>query len=129
MVTSTETFISADTSVASTATEVDGTDFTSKQIITRHAHLGTLTCYVVGANASSSGNVTFKFATYDGLREAWDSVYYVQVVCALNGTTAVQKSITFYPDMAKIKLLSIANADTSYAATCNASIIIKERHA
>ncbi len=129
MVTFTEKFLATDTSVAKTATETDGTDFTSKQINTKHAHLGSITCYVKGANAGSSGDVTFKFATYDVLREMWDTIYYVQVVCALNGTTAVQKTITFYPDMQKLKLLSIQNEDTTYAATCNASVTIKERHA
>ena len=127
MNTSQQIFIATDTSVAATATEVDGTDFTSRQIKTKFARTGILTCYVKGANAASSGNVVFSFVCYDPIRTAWDTVAYVTVTCALNGTTAVQKSITFYPDMYKLKLLSIANADATYAATCNASITMKER--
>jgi len=129
MNTSTQKFIATDESVAAAATEVDVTHFTSAQINTRHARTGILTCYVKGANAASSGNVTFSFACYDPLRAAWDTVAYLTVVCALNATTAVQKSITFYPDMAKFKLLSIQNADATHAATCNASITMKETRA
>ena len=127
MVTSQRLFISADTSVAAADTEVDGTDFTSAQLDTKHAILGSLTCYILGANAGSTGNVTFNFVQYDTLRESWDTVAYVSVICALNGVTAVQKSITFYPDMVKLKLLSITNADATYAATCNAVLTTKEK--
>ena len=127
MNTSQQIFIATDTEVAATATEVDGTDFTSRQIKTKFARTGILTCYVDGSNAGSSGNVVFTFVCYDPIRTTWDTVAYVTVTCALNGTTAVQKSITFYPDMYKLKLLSIANADTTYKCTANASITMKER--
>ena len=127
MNTSQQIFIATDTEVAAADTEVDGTDFTSRQIKTKWARTGILTCYIKGDNASSSGDVVFTFVCYDPIRTTWDTVAYVTVTCALNATTAVQKSITFYPDMYKLKLLSIANADTTYKVVCNASITMKEK--
>jgi len=122
-------FVSSDTSIAADSTEVDGTDFISVQVNTKYATFASLTLYAVGANSSSSGSVKFAFAGYDSLRESWDSDAYIAtstLTLTLNGTTAVQKTFSVYPDTEKIKLLSVENTDATYAATVNASIFIKE---
>ena len=120
-----EKFIATDTSVAANSTEVDVTHFTSVQVDTSYARFASITMYVLGADAGATGNATFKFAVYDNLRASWDTLYYISEAVAINGATAVQKTIAINPDMAKIKLLSIQNGDNA-AITANASIYLKE---
>jgi len=126
-----EDFLSSDTSIAINSTEVDGTDFTSKQIPLAHAQYASLTLYVKGAHASCSKDIIFKFAAYDSKRKAWDTNAYLTYNLAANGTSAVQKTIALIPDVEKIKLLSVQNQETTagYTVTINASIFVKEKHA
>jgi len=124
-----EKFISADTSIAINATEVDGTDFTSVQLPLEYADYASITCYVLGGHASCSLDVVFKFAAYESLRAMWDTIAYLTVNVTANGTTAVQKTVSITPQIQKIKLLSIQNQEAvaGYTATCNASLFRKER--
>jgi hypothetical protein len=124
-------FLASDFTVAINSTKVDGTDFTSEQIILGFAEEASLTFFVKGGNAGCSKDVVFKFACYDGLRNKWDTIDYLGagagVSVAANGTTEVQKTISFVPNVEKIKLLSVQNQETvaGYTVDVNVSIFIK----
>jgi len=131
MITFRENFLGSDTSIAINSTEVDGTDFTSKQVPLKHAEYASITMYVKGAHASCAKDVIFKFAAYDSKRDAWDTLHYLTWSVPANGTSAVQKTVAVNPDVEKIKLLSVQNQETTagYTVTVNASIFAKEKHA
>ena len=67
-------FISADMTVPINTTYVEGTDFISKQIMLAYTkNDASITFYVKGNNAGCSKDVIFKFATFDSLRNKWDT--------------------------------------------------------
>ncbi len=123
-----EKFIATDTSIAISSTEVDGTDFTSVQLPLEYSDWASITCYVLGGNASCSLDVVFIFAAYESLRAMWDTLAYLTINVTANGSTAVQKTVSITPHIEKIKLLSIQNQESSsgYTVTCNASLFRKE---
>jgi len=123
-------FLSADITVPINDTWVDGTDFTSKKIMTAYCSSASLTFYVKGGNASCSKDVIFRFATFDSIRNTWDTVdLYATagILVTANGTTAVQKTVIINSDMEKIKLLSVQNQETvaGYTVDVNVSIFLK----
>jgi len=123
-------FLSADITVPINDTWLDGTDFTSKKIMTAYCSSASLTFYVKGGNAGCSKDVIFRFATFDSIRNTWDTVDLFAtagVLVAANGTTAVQKTIIINSDMEKIKLLSVQNQETvsGYTVDVNVSIFLK----
>jgi len=124
-------FLSSDITVPINDTWVDGTDFTSKKIMTAYCSSASLTFYVKGGNAGCSKDVIFKFATFDSLRNQWDTVDVFSsaggISVTSNGTTAVQKTIAMVPDFEKIKLLSVQNQETvsGYTVDVNVSIFLK----
>ena len=119
-----EKFISADTSVANGATEVEGTDFDSEIAELAHVQEMAISVYVKGADAGAAGNAEFCFAAYDQVRGLWDTVEYLKITVAIDGANDVQKTVTVDPSPEKLKLLSIKNADDA-AITANASYVAK----
>ena len=124
-------FLSTDITVPINTTYVEGTDFTSKQIMLAYAKNASVTFYVKGNNASCSKDVIFKFATFDSLRNKWDTADVLNeglgVSITANGTTAVQKTIAIEADLERLKLLSVQNQETisGYTVDVNVSIFIK----
>lgn len=114
--------IAEDLDVGEGATVIPVTHYTPLVVPLHEVWAAILTCYVKGANAGSTGNVTFNFQTYDSLRNSWDTIPFQTVVVALNGITYVQKSIALdgIPEM--IRLGSIVNADATYHVTVNAMV-------
>jgi hypothetical protein len=120
-------FLSADITVPINVTWVDVTNFTSKQISIGNYQNASITFYVKGNNAACSKDVIFKFVTFDSLRNKWDTIEYISVSIPANGTTAVQRTVLVWPDVEKIKLLSVQNQETTatYTVDVNVSIFIK----
>jgi len=125
-------FISADMTVPINTTYVEGTDFISKQIMLAYTkNDASITFYVKGNNAGCSKDVIFKFATFDSLRNKWDTADVLNeglgVSITANGTTAVQKTIAIEADLERLKLLSVQNQETisGYTVDVNVSIFIK----
>jgi len=125
-------FLTADITVPIATTWVDGgVGFTSKTIMLAYANYASMTFYVKGGNAGCLKDVIFKFATFDSLRNQWDTVDVFPNAAGIsvtaNGTTAVQKTIAIHPDFEKIKLLSVQNqeTETGYTVNVNVSIFLK----
>ncbi len=121
-------FLATDYTAAINATATDGTEFTSIQLDTSRATTIALTFYVDGGHASCAQNITFKLVSYDSKRATWDTIDCINdgtgIQVAMNGTTAVQKTILVSSGFEKLKLLSIANPETTatYTASCNVSL-------
>jgi hypothetical protein len=118
-------FLPADVVVPINTTWVDLTDFTSEQISLRGIWSAAITVYVKGTHGSCAAAIDFVFATWDSLRNMWDTVAYQTVSIFMNGTTAAQKSVAFDACIEKVKLLSIHNPETAtgYTVTANASLV------
>lgn len=126
MIRATNKFLATNASVNAGATAVDGVGFTSNEINLQYCRYASITLYVKGANASSAGTVTFSFVSYNDSFGAWDTVGYVTLTATLNGTADVNVTYPITPDISKIKLYSIANGDSSYGITANASLFMKD---
>jgi len=124
-----EKFLASDEEIAINSTEVDGSDFTSKEFDLSRAEFASITCYVKGGHGSVSQDVIFKFVTYDSERDQWDTEAYVTINVTPSGTSVVQKTTSITPDVEKIKLYSIQNQETTagYTVDANASLFRKER--
>jgi len=124
-----EKFLASDENIAINSTEVDGSDFTSKEFDLSRAEFASITCYVKGDHASVSKDVVFVFVSYDSDRDQWDTEPYITIAVTGNGTSVVQKTVSINPDVEKIKLYSIQNQETSagYTLDANASLFRKER--
>jgi len=120
-------FLESDYEVPINTTAVDGSQFTSKQIPIGLTKNASLTFYVKGDHASCSKDLIFKFAAFDSLRNQWDTIEFLSVSVAANGTSVVQKTIAIAPDTEKIKLLSVQNQETvaGYTVDVNVSIFLK----
>lgn len=80
-----------------------------------------------GANASSSGNVTFNFVARGDSAHSWPTTASFSVVAALNANNAViVDKLIDTSGWYELKVLSIANADATYAITAvNANLSYK----
>lgn len=126
MIQATNKFLTTNASVTAGATVVDGVGITSNEINLQYCRYASITLYVKGANASSSGTVTFSFKSYNEAFGAWDTVGYLTLTATLNGTADVYVTYPITPYISKIKLYSIANGDSSYGITANASLFMKD---
>ena len=124
-----EKLLASDTSMAINKVSVDITDFTSVQFGLAYTTYASVTLFVQGGNAGCSKDVIFKFAAYDSIRSQWDTLPYLEVSVAANGTSVVQKSFALTPDIEKIKLLSVQNQETAagYTVTVNVKIFAKDQ--
>jgi hypothetical protein len=122
------TFLPSDKTVPINSVAIDGTDFNSEQIELNFVDFASLTLYVKGNHASCSKEVIFKFASYDALRNQWDTEAYLQLSLTVVGTSVRQYTVPLTPDVGKIKLLSIQNQETvsGYTVDANASILLKK---
>jgi hypothetical protein len=80
-----------------------------------------------GANASSSGNVTFNFVARGDPAHSWPTATTFSIVGALSTNTAViVDKLLDTSGWYDIKVLSIANGDATYAlSTVNANLSYK----
>jgi len=119
-------FLSSDLSLNAGQTKEDGTDFTSNVFYLEDAIFSSITLKVIGANAGSSGKVTFNFVSYNEALDAWDTTPFSTLEADLDGTNTVVITSSFNPDINKIKLASVVNGDSTYGASVNAGIFIKK---
>lgn len=120
-------FLAADLTVPIDSLVVDGVGFTSEQFALSFVDFASLTFYVKGNHAGCSKGVIFRFASYDSLRNKWDTLPYLQIEVIASGTTAVQYTVPLTPDIEKLKLLSVQNQETTsgYTVDVNVSILLK----
>lgn len=119
-------FLSSNVTLTAGQTQYDGTDFTSAEMNLTYCRYASITLYVKGANASSSGTVSFAFRSYNDALGAWDTTAYLTLTATLSGTADVYVTYPITPDVSKLKLYSIANGDTSYNITANAALFMKD---
>ena len=120
-------FLSADLTVPISSVVVDGVGLTSAQIELSYVDYASLTFYVKGNNAGCSKEVIFRFASYDAIRDQWDTSPYLQISVMANGASTVQYTVPLTPDVEKLKLLSVQNQETTsgYTVDVNVSILLK----
>ena len=118
-------FIATDFVAPINAVSVSPTNFVSQAISLKNIWAAALTAYIKGTHASCAGIVTFVFVAWDSLRGMWDTTTYFTTTMTMIGTTPLQKTVTFDPCPEAIKLLSIANPETTsgYTVTANASLL------
>ena len=116
-------FLDSDLTVNAAATAVDGTNFTSATVGLGDADLVSITIQATGANASASGTITFRFASYSLSLDGWDTNPVKILQIALNGTSTVRETFVMRLPVGLLKLLSVSNGDSTYNASVNASIL------
>ncbi len=114
-------FLETNLSVSANTTLNEGTDFTSVVMDTSRAVAMSITLYAVG-DTGGTGQITFKFVSYSDALGGWDTNPFKILSIALNGTNPVRETFVLPAGVGKIKLLSVTNSDTTYAATVNASL-------
>jgi len=119
-------FIDSDLSINASQTKQTGADFNSNEFGLEDALFSSITLKAKGANAGSSGKVTFNFVSYNDALALWDTTPFATMEIDLDGINVVAKTIVFSSDVWKIKLFSIANGDNTYGITANAAIFIKK---
>jgi len=120
-------FLSSDITVPINSVVTDGAGFNSLQPELSYVDFASLTFYVKGNHGSCSKEVIFRFASYDSVRNQWDTSPYLQISVMANGTAAVQYTVPLTPDVEKLKLLSVQNQETTsgYTVDVNVSILLK----
>lgn len=121
-------FFDVDVVAAINKTSIDGTDFTSKQLVLAHAQQAGLSLFVQGGNAGCSKDVIFVFVAWDSKRGKWDTVPFLTVNVTATGITAVQKTVLINGGVELMKILSVQNQETvaGYTATVNVSVFTQE---
>lgn len=122
-------FLESDIEIPIATKYVDGVHFMSKQVVAAYAEYASITLYAKGDHAGCSKDVVFTFATYDKLRNLWDTTEYLVLKVTASGTSEVQRTIPINPDMDYLKLLSIENQETveGYTVDANVTIFLKEK--
>jgi len=116
-------FLDSDLTVNAGTTAVDGTNFNSATVGLGDADLVSITIQATGANASASGTITFRFASYSLSLDGWDTNPVKILQIALNGTSTVRETFVMRLPVGLLKLLSVSNGDGTYNASVNASIL------
>jgi hypothetical protein len=125
--------LATNVTVPISTTYVDGTDFTSEQVLLAYADVASITLVVTGSSASCSKDVIFKFAAYNKVLGTWDTIDFIGMgsgmEVAANGTTRVQRTIPISNSIDRIKLLSIQNQESvgGYTVVCNAAVYVREK--
>jgi len=118
-------FIATDYVVPINGIYVSPTHFVSQFVSLKGVWSAAITIYTKGTHASCTAALTFIFASWDSIRDMWDTTAYFTTTFTMIGTTALQKTVTFDPCPEVIKLLSVANPETvtGYTASVNASLV------
>lgn len=104
--------------IAASGTANHASEFTSNSLDVSDYDSCGLTAYATGANASSSGDVTFYIAGSTDGTNFEDAGNAATFTLALNGTATVRVNSRLNIDhLQKIRLVRIVNGDTSYAVS------------